>query len=184
MQQCRMENRTRSSSFGEVSTSSMAQPTTMVAFGIDSSKRWQQLLLVGAHDEPSCWSTMSKKCSLQPTLMMNADLSRGRLIPMSTHPKLANKPTKRLALQHELLAFSSFPELRLFAAFVKLDQGFRMKLSPALKTHSILQTIGWSEVSNVKVTIPCSDHQRLRSRTRRSGWRPFTMWTSCSRVYF
>ena len=53
----------------------------------------------------------------------------------STHPKLTNKPTKRLALQHELLAFSSSPGLRLFAAFVKLDQGFRMKLSPAWGVH-------------------------------------------------
>ncbi len=68
-------------------------------------------------------------------------LTRGRLIPTSTHAKLANKSQERPSLQHELLAFSSFPGLRLFAAFVKLDQGFRMKPSPALKTHSILQTI-------------------------------------------
>ena len=38
--------------------------------------------------------------------------SRGRLIPMSTHAKLANKSQERPSLQHELLAFSGFPELR------------------------------------------------------------------------
>ena len=109
--------------------------------------------------------------------------TRGRLIAHSheyTHVKLANKSQERPSLQHELLAFSSFPGLRLFVGFVKLDQGFRMKLSPALKTHSILQTIGWSEVSSLKVMISSGFCQLLRSRTRHSSWRPFTMWSSCS----
>ena len=76
---------------------------------------------------------------------------------MAKKPKLAHKSQERLALQHELLAFSGCAGLRLFASFLKLDQGFRIKRSPALKTHSILQTIGWSEVSRLKVTIPPSD---------------------------
>ena len=107
----------------------------------DASRRRERNFLIG------------ESCALDCTLQLQC--TRGRLIPMSTHPKLTNKPTKRLALQHELLAFSGCPGLRLFASFLKLDQGFRMKLSPALKTHSTLQTPPgpslWSEVSNVKV---------------------------------
>ena len=97
-------------------------------------------------------------------------------VRIAKKPKLPHKSQERPALQHELLAFSGFAGLRLFAAFVKLDQGFRMKLSPALKTHHrILQTIGWSEVSSLKVMISSGFCQLLRSRTRRSGSPPFTM---------
>ena len=100
---------------------------------------------------------------------------------MAKKPNWPTNRLERLALQHELLAFSGCAGLRLFASFLKLDQGFRIKRSPALKTHSILQTIGWSEVSRLKVMISSGFCQLLRSRTRRSGWPPFTMWTSFSR---
>ena len=100
---------------------------------------------------------------------------------MAKKPKLAHKSQERLALQHELLAFSGCAGLRLFASFLKLDQGFRIKRSPALKTHSILQTIGWSEVSRLKVMNASSVCKRLRSRTRRPGSPPFIMWTSFPR---
>ena len=46
--------------------------------------------------------------------------------------KKPNWPTNRLeslALQHELFTFPGFAGLRLFASFLKLDQGFRMKAS-------------------------------------------------------
>ena len=99
---------------------------------------------------------------------------------MAKKPKLAHKSQERLALQHELLAFSGCAGLRLFASFLKLDQGFRIKRSPALKTHSILQTIGWSEVSSLKVMNASGTSRPIRSRTRRSGSPPFTMWASCS----
>ena len=107
----------------------------------------------------------------------------GASFPQVRIAKKPNWPTNRLerpSLQHELLPFSGCAGLRLFASFLKLDQGFRIKRSPALKTHSILQTIGWSEVSSVKVMNASCFCQLLRSRTRRSGWRPFTMWSSCS----
>ena len=97
--------------------------------------------------------------------------------------KKPNWPTNRLgtlALQHELLAFSGCAGLRLFAAFVKLDQAYPPLKSRALRTQNSLRTIGWGEVSNVKVTTPSGFCQLLRSRTRRSGWRPSTMWSSCS----
>ena len=103
---------------------------------------------------------------------------RGRLIPTSTHRQETKRPTNRLeslALQHELFTFSGFAGLRLFASFLKLDQGFRMKASPALKTHSILQTIGWSEVSSLKVMNASGTSRPIRSRTRRSGSPPSTM---------
>ena len=82
----------------------------------------------------------------------------GASFPQVRMAKKPNWPTnrlERLALQHELLAFSGCAGLRLFASFLKLDQGFRIKRSPALKTHSILQTIGWSEVSSLKVMNAC-----------------------------
>ena len=101
-------------------------------------------------------------------------------VRIAQETKLTKNRLESLALQHELLAFSGFAGLRLFAAFVKLDQAYPPLKSRALRTQNSLRTIGWSEVSNVKVTISCSDHQRLRPRTRRSGWRPFTMWSSCS----
>ena len=78
----------------------------------------------------------------------------GASFPQVRMAKKPNWPTNRLeslALQHELLAFSGCAGLRLFAAFLSLDQGFRMKRSPALKTLSILRTLGWSEVSSFKV---------------------------------
>ena len=100
---------------------------------------------------------------------------------MAKEPKLANLPRERPDLQYELLPFSGCAGLRLFAAFVKLDQAYPPLKSRALRTQNSLRTIGWSEVSSFKVTIPSSDRGRLRSRNRRSGWSPSTMWTSCSR---
>ena len=97
--------------------------------------------------------------------------------------KKPNWPTNRLeslALQHELLAFSGCAGLRLFAAFVKLDQAYPPLKSRAPRTQNSPRTIGWSEASSLKVMNASSDRRRLRSRTRRSGWRPFTMWSSCS----
>ena len=52
-----------------------------------------------------------------------------------------------------LLAFSGCAGLRLFAAFVKLDQAYPLLKSRALRTQNSLRTIGWSEVSSVKVMI-------------------------------
>ena len=50
---------------------------------------------------------------------------------MAKKPKLAHKSQERLALQHELLAFSGCSGLRLFASFLKLDQAY-----PPLKAPS------------------------------------------------
>ena len=99
---------------------------------------------------------------------------------MAKKPKLAHKSQERLALQHELLAFSGCAGLRLFAAFVKLDQAYPPLKSRAPRTQNSSRTIGWSEVSSLKVMISSGDRRRMRSRTRRSGSPPFTMWTSCS----
>ena len=77
-------------------------------------------------------------------------------IRIAKETKLAKNRLERLALQHELLAFSGFAGLRLFAAFVKLDQAYPPLKSRALRTQNSLRTIGWSEVSSVKVAIPSS----------------------------
>ena len=101
--------------------------------------------------------------------------------------KKPNWPTNRLeslALQHELLPFSGCAGLRLFAAFVKLDQAYPPLKSRAPRTQNSLRIIGWSEASSLKVMNASRTFRRLRSRTRRSGWQPFTMWSGCSRVYF
>ena len=95
--------------------------------------------------------------------------------------KKPNWPTNRLeslALQHELLAFSGCAGLRLFAAFVKLDQAYPPLKSRAPRTQNSPRTIGWSEASSLKVMISSGTLWHMRSRTRRSGWSPFTMWTS------
>ena len=81
----------------------------------------------------------------------------GASFPQVRIAKKPNWPTNRLerpSLQHELLAFSGCAGLRLFAAFVKLDQAYPPLKSPAPRTQNSLRTIGWSEVSSVKVTIP------------------------------
>ena len=99
---------------------------------------------------------------------------------MAKKPNWPTNRLERLALQHELLPFSGCAGLRLFAAFVKLDQAYPPLKSRAPRTQNSLRTIGWSEVSNVKVMNASGELPRMRSRTRRSGWPPFTMWTSCS----
>ncbi len=102
---------------------------------------------------------------------------------MAKKPNWPTNRLERLALQHELLAFSGFAGRRLFEAFVKLDQAYPPLKSRAPRTQNSLRTIGWSEVSSVKVMDASRSFRRLRSRTRRPGWRPFTMWTSCLRLY-
>ena len=101
-------------------------------------------------------------------------------VRIAQETKLTKNRLESLALQHELLAFSGFAGLRLFAAFVKLDQAYPPLKSPAPRTQNSLRTIGWSEVSSVKVMNASGDFARKRSRTRRSGSPPSTMWTSCS----
>ena len=84
---------------------------------------------------------------------------------MAKETKLAKNRLERPSLQHELLAFSGCAGLRLFAAFVKLDQAYPPLKSPAPRTQNSLQTIGWSEVSSLKVTIP-PQQQKLGRYTK------------------
>ena len=102
-------------------------------------------------------------------------------VRIAQETKLAKNRLESLALQHELLAFSGFAGLRLFAAFVKLDQAYPPLKSRAPQAQNSLRTIGWSEVSSFKVMDTSSTFKHMRSRTRRSGWRPFTMWPSFPR---
>ena len=84
-------------------------------------------------------------------------------VRIAQETKLTKNRLESLALQHELLAFSGFAGLRLFAASVKLDQAYPPLKSRALRTQNSLRTIGWSEVSNVKVTISCSDGRLVQA---------------------
>ena len=62
----------------------------------------------------------------------------GASFPRVRIAKETKRPTNRLeslALEHELLAFSGCAGLRLFAAFVKLDQAYPPLKSPALRTQ-------------------------------------------------
>ena len=54
---------------------------------------------------------------------------------MAKETKLTKNRQERLALQHELLAFSGCAGLRLFAAFVKLDQAYPPLKSPARASY-------------------------------------------------
>ena len=80
---------------------------------------------------------------------------------MAKKPNWPTNRQERPSLPHEPLAFSGCAGRRLFASFLKIDQGFRIKRSPALKTHSILQTIGWSEVGSFKVMMLLADPGRF-----------------------
>ena len=109
----------------------------------------------------------------------------GASFPQVRIAKKPNGPTNRLerpSLQHELLALSGCCGLRIFASFLKLDQAYPPEKPRAPRTQNSLQTIGWSEAGSVKVTIPSSLSKPIRSRTRHSGWSPFTMWTSFHRT--
>ena len=109
----------------------------------------------------------------------------GASFPQVRIAKEPNGPATRLerpSLQHELLALSGCCGLRIFASFLKLDQAYPPEKPRAPRTQNSLQTIGWSEVSSVKVMNASGELPRMRSRTRRSGWSPFTMWTSCHRT--
>ena len=100
----------------------------------------------------------------------------GASFPQVRIAKEPNGPTNRLerpSLQHELLALSGCCGLRIFASFLKLDQAYPPEKPRAPRTQNSLQTIGWSEVSSVKVINASSELPRMRSRNRRSGWRPF-----------
>ena len=84
------------------------------------------------------------------------DPARGRLIPTSTlriaqETKLTKNRLESLALQNELLAFSGFAGLRIFATFLRLDQADPPLKSRAPRTQNSLRTIGWSEASSLKV---------------------------------
>ena len=72
-------------------------------------------------------------------------------VRIAQETKLTKNRLESLALQYELLAFSGFAGLRLFAAFVKLDQAYPPLKSRALRTQNSLRTIGWSEASSFKV---------------------------------
>ena len=66
----------------------------------------------------------------------------GASFPQVRIAKKRNWPTNRLeslALEHELLAFSGCAGLRLFAAFVKLDQAYPPLKSRALRTQNSLR---------------------------------------------
>ena len=92
-------------------------------------------------------------------------------VRIAQETKLTKNRLESLALQNELLAFSGFAGLRIFATFLRLDQADPPLKSRAPRVLNSLRTIGWSEASSLKVMIPCSTFRRLRSRTRRSGWR-------------
>ena len=83
-----------------------------------------------------------------PTRHAGATFPRVRI---AQETKLTKNRQERPSLQHKLLAFSGFAGLRLFAAFVKLDQAYPPLKSRALRTQNSLRTIGWSEVSSFKV---------------------------------
>jgi len=65
--------------------------------------------------------------------------------------KLTKNRLESLALQNELLAFSGFAGLRIFATFLRLDQADPPLKSRAPRAQNSLRIIGWSEVSSVKV---------------------------------
>ena len=102
-------------------------------------------------------------------------------VRIAQETKLTKNRQERLALQHGLLAFSGCAGLRIFATFLRLDQADPTLKPRAPRTQNSFRTIGWGELSNVKVMNASSTFRRLRSRTRRSGSPPFTMWTSFPR---